>query len=156
MLQDARLTYPPLNTSKPVAEGIWIIDGPVIRFGVPGFRMPLPARALHSSTSGMEVVFFHVASGTLLVTDLIENFEPSKTGTFWMRLLTGAGGVRDPDGSTPRDMRLSFKRNRAQVKAAVETMLAWNPERVVLAHGCWYACKGAAELRRAFRWVLER
>jgi hypothetical protein len=27
MLQDARLTYPPLNASKPVAEGIWIIDG---------------------------------------------------------------------------------------------------------------------------------
>jgi len=247
---DLKPTYPPLNTLKPVDDGIWIIDGPVIRFGVPGFRMPFPTRAtiirlrggslfVHSPTplvaglmreleelgtprwiigpnrlhywwiadwhaaypkaeiylepktaeqagkrlecdwhplkesSGYpwdheirtlpvpgsymtEVVFFHVASSTLLVTDLIENFEASKTGTFWMRLLTWAGGVRDPDGSTPRDMRLSFMRNRAQVKAAVETMIAWNPERVVLAHRRWYACNGGAELRRAFRWILDR
>lgn len=28
-------TYPPLNTLKRVAEDIWIVDGPVIRFGPP-------------------------------------------------------------------------------------------------------------------------
>jgi hypothetical protein len=103
-----------------------------------------------------EVVFFHVASRTLVLTDLIENFEAAKTGTILMRFLTWAGGVRDPDGSTPRDMRLSFMRNKAEVKAAVETMLAWDPERVVLAHGRWYPCNGSGELRRAFRWILER
>jgi hypothetical protein len=103
-----------------------------------------------------EVVFFHILSRTLVLTDLIENFEAAKTGTTLMRFLTWVGGVRDPDGSTPRDMRLSFMRNKAEVKAAIETMLAWNPERVVLAHGRWYPRNGRDELRRAFRWILER
>jgi hypothetical protein len=35
-------------------------------------------------------------------------------------------------------------------------MLAWQPERVILAHGRWYQHNGTAELRRAFRWLLER
>jgi hypothetical protein len=34
-------------------------------------------------------------------------------------------------------------------------MIAWNPERVILAHGRWYERDGAQELRRAFRWVLD-
>jgi hypothetical protein len=33
-------------------------------------------------------------------------------------------------------------------------MLAWQPERVMIAHGRWYDKDAAAELRRAFRWVL--
>jgi len=33
--------YEPLNTLKPVAEGIWLIDGPAIRF----LGMPFPTRA---------------------------------------------------------------------------------------------------------------
>src|SRR5262249_9677801 len=66
-----------------------------------------------------EVVFFHVPSRTLVLTDLIENFEAKKTGNAFMRFLTWAGGVRDPDGSTPSDLWRSFLRNRAEVKAAV-------------------------------------
>jgi hypothetical protein len=34
-------------------------------------------------------------------------------------------------------------------------MIGWNPERVVLAHGRWYEKNGAAELRRAFGWLLD-
>jgi hypothetical protein len=33
-------------------------------------------------------------------------------------------------------------------------MMAWQPERVILAHGRWYEENAAAELRRAFRWVM--
>jgi len=28
MLQETRLTYPPLNTLKPIADDVWIVDGP--------------------------------------------------------------------------------------------------------------------------------
>jgi hypothetical protein len=249
-MSDDHLTYPPLNTLKPVADDVWIVDGPVIRFGVPGLKMPFPTRAtiirieggglfVHSPTpldaalkselenigvprwligpnrlhywwipewhdaypgaeihlapktpeqagnrldcdyslldrtSGYpwddqirtlpitgaymtEVAFFHIPSRTLVLTDLIENFESEKTGSALMRFLIWAGGVRDPDGCTPRDMRLSFLRNRAEVKAAVEVMIDWDPERIILAHGRWYSCCGSAELQRAFRWILDR
>jgi hypothetical protein len=53
----------------------------------------------------------------------------------------------------PRDMRLTYAKDT--LRTAVETMLAWNPERIILAHGRWYERDGVAELRRAFRWVLH-
>jgi hypothetical protein len=34
-MNDALATYPPINMLKAVAEDIWIVDGPVIRFGKP-------------------------------------------------------------------------------------------------------------------------
>lgn len=241
-------TYPPLNTLKPVAGNIWIVDGPVIRFGVPGLKMPFPTRMtvirvggdlfIHSPTiltrglkteveslgrprwiigpnrihywwipewhrafpdAGVylapkireqsrgridfdaftidrengypwdetiatlpvessymtEAVFFHRPSRTLILTDFIENFEPRKLGWF-SRLLTKLGGAQDPNGSMPRDMRLTFSKRRDALKAAVETMIAWNPARIILAHGRWYEKDGAHELRRAFRWLLDR
>jgi hypothetical protein len=241
-------TYPPLNTLKPVADDIWIVDGPLIRFG-PVLKVPFPTRAsiirlaggdllVHSPTpldaalkveideigtprwiigpnrlhywwipewhaaypqaevylaprireqaagrldfdggtldrpSGYpwdeqirtlpvtgaymtEVVFFHVPSRTLVLTDLIENFEAAKIASPFMRFLIWLGSARDPDGCTPRDLRPTFRKQRPQVRAAVETMIGWDPERIIVAHGRWYAANGRAELQRAFRWVLR-
>ena len=72
-----------------------------------------------------------------------------------MRFLTRLGGVQDPDGQTPRDLRLAFSRYQAEVRRAVETMIAANPARIILAHGRWYEGDAVTELRRAFRWVLD-
>jgi hypothetical protein len=247
MESDSLATYPPLNTLKRVADNVWIVDGPIIRFGPPLLKMPFSTRMtiirvgdgllVHSPTllapelkmeiesigrprwivgpnrihywwipnwhtafpdsevylaprireqagehidfdcrvldrdqgypwdaevatlpvggSYMtEVVFFHRASRTLVLTDLIENFEPRKLNSFLMRWLTRLGGAQDPDGAMPRDMRMSY-RNKARLKAAVETMIGWNPQRIILAHGRWYDRDGAQELRRAFRWLLR-
>ena len=32
-------------------------------------------------------------------------------------------------------------------------MLAWAPQRIIMAHGRWYPQDGVHELRRAFRWT---
>ena len=102
-----------------------------------------------------EVEFFHRASRTLVLTDLIENFEPEKIGSLFLRLLMWIGGVTPPHGGLPRDLRLTFTwRHRRELRAAVETMIAWNPERIVIAHGKWHQTNGAEELRRAFPWLL--
>lgn len=100
-----------------------------------------------------EVEFFHYATRTLILTDLIENFEPHKLGSLSLQLLARAGGVLDPHGGTPRDLRLTFASRRSQLRAAVQKMLSWKPERIILAHGRWYEKQGEAELRRAFSWV---
>jgi hypothetical protein len=100
-----------------------------------------------------EVEFFHRPSRTLVLTDLIENFEPQKLNSFVMRCLTRFGGVQHSDGEMPRDLRLTF--GKKNLKVAVEKMIAWNPQRVILAHGRWYEEGGVAELRRAFRWILD-
>ncbi len=101
-----------------------------------------------------EAVFFHKASRTLVLTDLIENFEPARFHKRWLRLVCQWSGCCDPDGRAPIDLRSTFYRHRGAVRQAVRRMLEWGPERVILAHGRWYPEKAAAELKRAFRWAL--
>lgn len=245
----ADATYSPVNTLKSVADDVWIVDGPLIRFGPRFLQMPFPTRMtivrladealfIHSPTplvpelkaavdrigrprwivgpnrihywwipqwraaygdatvylaprireqagahidfateplSGArgypwdaeietlpvassymtEFEFFHARSRTLILTDLIENFEPGKMHSRVMRWLTRLGGVQDPDGKTPADMRFTFRHHKAELRRAVERMIAWQPARVILAHGRWYDRDADAELRRAFRWVLK-
>lgn len=103
-----------------------------------------------------EAVFLHRPSRTLIVSDLIENFEPRRVRSWLLRQVMRLGGTLDPHGSTPRDLRLTFLGRRAEVRAAVETMLRWAPERVVLSHGRPYLRNGTQELRRALAWTGAR
>lgn len=111
------------------------------------------AQVLVSSLFMTEAVFLHRPSSTLILTDLIENFERGRVHGGFLRFLMQLGGVVDPRGGTPRDLRLTFLGRRRGVREAVETMLAWRPERVVLAHGRPYLRNGTAELRRALAWT---
>lgn len=101
-----------------------------------------------------EAVLFHQATRTLILTDLIENFEPKRVRNWFYRLLVKFGGVTDPDGKTPIDIQLSFFRRRKSLRLAVQRMIAWSPERVIISHGRWYEANGVEELKRAFRWIL--
>lgn len=101
-----------------------------------------------------EAVFFHSGSGTLIVTDLIENFEPSRIRSpLWRRIIRWAGAA-DPDGKAPIDLRATFRGHRRELRAAVQEMLDWAPRQIVLSHGRCYQAEAVMELRRAFRWVL--
>jgi hypothetical protein len=56
----------------------------------------------------------------------------------WLRGLTSFGRLKVPDGQMPQDMRLMAFKQRPQLRAAIEELIAWEPERVVPAHGRWY------------------
>lgn len=101
-----------------------------------------------------EVDFFHRPSRTLILTDLIENFEPNKVRAGWFRFLLKVFGAADPDGKAPFDMQVTFWRHKDELRAAVRQMIDWAPERIILAHGRWYEGDAVKELERAFRWVL--
>lgn len=98
-----------------------------------------------------EVVFFHHASKTLILTDLIENFETQRMGIFWGTLARLAGNAA-PDGKAPIDLRAAFT-DRAAARESYAHIAAWRPEKILLAHGSCYFENGLAELERAFRWV---
>lgn len=101
-----------------------------------------------------EAIFFHRASRTLILTDLIENFAPERLS--WpMRAMTWAAGNLGPDGSMPRDMRLTFRGRRDHLRAAIARMVGWAPKIVVLAHGDIYRDNATERLHRAFRWLGE-
>ncbi len=108
---------------------------------------------VRGSTVHREFVFFHKASKTLILTDLIENFEADKL-PFFMGLVARIAGVAHPDGKMPPDMWLTFRRHRAQLRACVERMIAWQPARIVVAHGRCIERDCERELRRAFRGAL--
>ncbi len=100
-----------------------------------------------------EAVFLHRSSKTLIVSDLIENFEPDMVEERFLRWIMGRAGILDPHGSMPLDLRMTFWKNRGEILAKIDQLLAWQPERVIMAHGRPYLSEGAAELRRAFRWA---
>lgn len=246
MCSHAYLPYAPLNTPKPFAEGVWIVDGPEIGMRYLGMTFPFPTRMtivrlpsgdlwVHSPIAWTEqmgdaiarlgpvrflvapntlhywylpdwqarfpaarsygppgldrkarrvvsideelgieppavwrdvigqcivpshlfteVDFFHRPSRTLIITDLIENFEPARVRQPLLRWVTKVFGVADPDGKAPFDMQWSFIGLRPGVRAAVERMISWAPDRIVIAHGRCYETDAVKELRRAFRWV---
>ena len=98
-----------------------------------------------------EVVFFHRRSRTLIVADLIQKFEPASLGAFH-RTVMRLDGMLGPDGSTPREWRLSFW-NRRPARAALRKALDWDPERIVIAHGSWVRSGGREALARSLRWL---
>ena len=101
-----------------------------------------------------EAILFDRSTRTLILTDLIENFEPSRIHNWLLKVLVKLAGASDPDGKAPIDMRLSFFGRRTALRLAVRQMLDWNPERVIVSHGRWYDKDGVSELRRAFCWAL--
>lgn len=100
-----------------------------------------------------ETIFFHVPSRTLVLTDLVENFEIERVRSFWLRMLLRITGPLDPNGTAPPDMRATFRKHMTGLRAAVTRIRAWAPERVILAHGRWYQHNGLQEMERAFAWV---
>lgn len=105
-------------------------------------------------TAVSEAVFFHRPSRTVILTDLIENFEPQRVRNRFYRWLVRLSGAAHPHGKAPIDLRLTFWPRRRRVREAVATILGWDCERVVMAHGLPYAHDGGAELRRAFDWAV--
>jgi len=98
-----------------------------------------------------EVVFFHRASRTVIFTDLIQRFDPA-TVHGWRAFYLRLDGLMGPDGSTPREWRLTFI-NRRALRRAKATALSWAPERIVVAHGQWVRERGREVLERALRWM---
>jgi hypothetical protein len=101
-----------------------------------------------------EVVFFHRASRTAIFADLIENL-PRDWFTGWRGVLARLDGIVAPNPGAPREWRASFFDRRA-ARAALEGILAWPIERVLIAHGEPATADGAAFVRRAFTWLLGR
>jgi hypothetical protein len=99
-----------------------------------------------------EVAFFHGASRTLILTDLVLNLEPAKMPAL-LRPLLRLARMTAPDGQPPPYLRLVIRLRRRAAAQAVSELLALKPERVVFAHGLWFMRDGAAHLRRSLRWL---
>ena len=100
-----------------------------------------------------EVDFFHKATRTLVLTDLVVNIEPEKL-PFLLRPGARLIGVVAPDGKAPLYLRLIIRARRHEARQAASRMLAWAPERVIFSHGRWFEKDGPAALRRSLAWLV--
>jgi hypothetical protein len=90
--------------------------------------------ALQGTRLMREVAFFHRASRTLILVDLVENFTPATPGTnFFLRFAFRALGMWNRPGPAP-EYRLAWG-DKARVREGMARMLAWDFERVILSHG---------------------
>jgi hypothetical protein len=98
-----------------------------------------------------EVVFFHRPSRTAIIGDLIQRF-PESAATGWKGMVMRLSGLVGEHGSTPPDWRASFL-TRARARAARATMLGWNPERLLVAHGDCVQAGATAVIAAALAWI---
>ncbi len=100
-----------------------------------------------------EVLFFHRPSSTCLVGDLIQRQEPEHYKG-WQRAVMKLDGMTGPDGSTPREWRASFV-HRDQAREALDAAMAWEPRRLIIAHGECAMENGAEVLHDNLAWVAK-
>ena len=96
-----------------------------------------------------ETVFVHRPSRSLIVADLIENFE---TSAHWpTRAYLKLGGVHGKPGLS-RPLRMIF-RDKKRARRALDRILSWDFDRIVLAHGDVLESDGKETLRGAYTWL---
>jgi hypothetical protein len=98
-----------------------------------------------------EVVFCHRASRTLILCDLAFNFGPR--AALPTRLLMGL--IRSYGRFGPSTLDPWLIRDRAAARASLERILAWDFDRVVVAHGEVLEHGGHEALRHGYRWLLS-
>lgn len=153
---DAQSWGAPGVVERAASRGVRLhIDHTLSDTAPPDWAGEIDQKLVRGSPVHKEAVFFHRPSATLILTDLIENFELARL-PFWMRPLARLAGVAAPHGGMPRDMAWTFRNGRAELREAVEWMLDRHPQRVILAHGRWFRTDGKAALRRALGWALAQ
>lgn len=145
---DARLYSPPGLARK----------RPELRFHAeledepnPSWAADIDQAIFRGSFAMEEVAFFHRASSTAIIGDLIQRF-PESEMSGWKGLLMRLDGLVGKHGSTPREWRASFLR-RAPARVARRKVLGWNAERLLIAHGECAHSKAAEIIEAALGWI---
>ena len=102
-----------------------------------------------------EAVFLHRASRTLIVTDLMQNFEIGRVRSVLVKLLLKFGGATGPSGRPSIEIRRAARRDLQALRSGVRQMIAWHPASIILSHGRCFDTEAVIEIERAFAWVDE-
>jgi len=102
-----------------------------------------------AGTTTHEVAFFHRPSHTLILADLAFHLpRPTHRLTRWFFTLTGSWGAFGPS----RLFKTTIRDRRA-LAASIQTLLAWQPRRIVMAHGLPVEQDATGALARAFAFL---
>jgi hypothetical protein len=114
------------------------------------WRGELEQRIIRGMPMLNEVAFFHPASRTLILTDLVFNMPRGRSwGLPVVSQILGLGG-----GFGPSRLGRWLIRDRQAARASLGTMLRWDFDRLILAHGDIVETGGRQKLRDAFGFIL--
>ena len=98
-----------------------------------------------------EVAFFHRPSRTAIFCDLVQRHDPAQARGL-KGMVMRLDGLVGEHGSTPREWRASFVRRRPARQARARA-LAWQPERLLIAHGACADNDAGRILTSALAWM---
>lgn len=113
----------------------------------PGWSGELDQCAVRGDFVLDEIVFLHRASGTLIVTDLCE--EGSDEWPMLSRLAARAAGIYQKHGP-PRARKRNLRRDKPSLRRAVERILSWDFDAMILSHGRLVESGAKERFARAF------
>lgn len=103
-----------------------------------------------------EMVFFHRPSRTLIVCDYIQRFSETDDKCQGCKgWLLRMGGVVGPNGTAPSDLRLATRLTGGlpALSTALDRIRAWNPEKLIIAHGENVHQDAMVAIEMGFRWI---
>lgn len=143
----ARLHVPPgLARKRPELAG----GEPLTDLAPSAWAGTLDQLVVRGSWMMEEVVFLHRASRTLIVADLCEHF--GRQSPLLTRVVARIAGMYGRPRMPP-DWRFTF-RDRAARRAAFARLLAWDFDRVILAHGALLDAGAKPVFEREYAWAL--
>ncbi|MDP6979959.1 MAG: DUF4336 domain-containing protein [Myxococcota bacterium] len=145
---DARLYAPPGLASR---RSDLHFDAELGDEAAPAWADDIDQVVFHGSFAMEEVMFFHRASGTAIVCDLVQR-HPEADMTGWKGALMRLDGLVGEHGSTPREWRASFLKRRL-ARSAREEVLRWKADRLLIAHGTCAQSNASEILADALAWM---
>lgn len=108
-------------------------------------------RCVRGFPAANEVVFFHGATRTLILTDVAFNLQRplSFIKSLPHRIMGIYGGF-----AASRSTRFLFIKDKAAFRASMEPVLAWDFDRITVAHGSIVPSGGKDKLRTAYRGIV--
>lgn len=98
-----------------------------------------------------EVLFFHKASRTVILDDLIQ-IHPFVKGKPLRNALIKLEGVAPPYGGVGLDIRMSFT-HRDLARRSLEKLLMWDFDKLIIAHGVCIEKDAKPFVAQAFHWL---
>ena len=137
---------PGVERKQPALEFDWILgDRPPL-----AWEGDLDQVLVRGNRFIWEVAFFHRASGTLVLVDLVENIGDETPGVSWGLKLWWKAVFHMWNRPKPAPEYQMGWRDRKAARASLERILAWDFERVILAHGDLIETDARAAVRAAW------
>lgn len=129
-------------------------EGDFTDAGIPAWAGQIDIAIMWGNRITTEVVLFHRPSGTAIFADLLQQF-PAGWFSGWRSVIARLDLMVASEPTVPRKFRVAFT-DRKAAREALDRILAWPANKVLIAHGAPITVDGQAFLRRAFRWLIAR